>query len=312
MRTITERNLRTVDLNLLVVFDALMTERNVTRAAARNGLSQPVVSKALNRLRHLFDDPLFIRRDRCMEPTPRAVELSGPIHGALADISRTLVSQSAFNPAGITATATIATIDFYQISLIPALIRRLRKDAPGVHLQLKSSDRFSQHESLESGEIDIAIGPVGAMKDDLRASPLWRDHLTTLMAADHPLANDLTIETFASAAHVVDAGHVRITPDGYVTSIVDAILAASGLKRRIAVVLPNSAGIPYVVAATDLIATLPSRVIRDLAPIQNVRILPAPFPAVEVCPHMLWHIRTQNAPLQIWLRAVIADIARAM
>ena len=90
MDVIAERNLRTVDLNLLVVFDALMAERNVTRAAERNGLSQPAVSKALNRLRYLFDDPLFVRHDRGMEPTARARELAGPIHGALADISRTL------------------------------------------------------------------------------------------------------------------------------------------------------------------------------------------------------------------------------
>jgi DNA-binding transcriptional LysR family regulator len=87
MPVIAERNLRSVDLNLLVVFDTLMAERNVTRAAARNGLTQPAVSKALNRLRHLFDDPLFVRQDRAMEPTARALELAAPIHGALAEIS---------------------------------------------------------------------------------------------------------------------------------------------------------------------------------------------------------------------------------
>src|SRR5271165_2708468 len=98
MPAIAERNLRSVDLNLLVVFDTLMIERNVTRAAARNGLSQPAVSKALNRLRGMFDDPLFVRRDRAMEPTARALELAGPIHGALADISRTLAPSDAFDP----------------------------------------------------------------------------------------------------------------------------------------------------------------------------------------------------------------------
>ncbi len=309
MRTITERNLRGVDLNLLVVFDALMAERNVTKAAVRNGLSQPAVSKALNRLRHLFDDPLFVRRDRCMEPTPRAIELAGPIHGALTNISRTLASPIAFDPAGVSATVTIATIDFYQTTLLPALIRRLRQKAPGILLQLKSSDRFCQYKSLESGEIDIAIGPMGSMREDLQAVPLWKDNLMTLASADHPIARNLTIEAFAAAAHVVDAGHVRITPDGQVTSIVDAILAASGLRRHIAAVLPNSAGIPYVVAATDLIATLPNRAVRDLAVPKNLCILPAPFPAVEVSPHMIWHVRTENAPLLLWMRSAIAEIA---
>jgi DNA-binding transcriptional LysR family regulator len=309
MSTITERNLRSVDLNLLVVFDALMAERNVTRAAVRNGLSQPAVSKALNRLRCLFGDPLFIRRDRCMEPTLRAIELSGPIHGALANISRTLASPIAFNPAEISATVTIATIDLYQNSLLPALIGRLRREAPGLHLQLKAGDRFCQYESLEAGEIDIAIGPVGKAKETLRTLPLWKDRLTTLVAAGNPVAENLTLESFAAGAHVADAGHVRISPDGHVTSVVDAILAASGLRREIAVVLPGSAGIPFVVAATDLIATLPSRVVRDLTPIANVLLLPAPFPALEVSPHLLWHTRSETVPMHVWLRSVIVEIS---
>src|SRR6266851_4314879 len=135
MDVIAERNLRSVDLNLLVVFDALMAERNVTRAAERNGLSQPAVSKALNRLRFLFDDPLFVRRDRAMEPTARALELAGPIHGALADISRTLTLPGAFDPATVSAIVKIATIDLYHTSLLPCLIQYLRRHAPHIDLQ---------------------------------------------------------------------------------------------------------------------------------------------------------------------------------
>src|SRR6201986_5425816 len=128
-RSLAERNLRSVDLNLLVVFDALMSERNVTRAAARNGLSQPAVSKALNRLRFMFDDPLFVRRDLAMEPTARAIELAAPIHGALADISRTLTLRAAFEPSTVKATVKIATIDLYHTKLLPSLVRRLRQQA---------------------------------------------------------------------------------------------------------------------------------------------------------------------------------------
>jgi DNA-binding transcriptional LysR family regulator len=126
MDVIAERNLRSVDLNLLVVFDALITERNVTRAAARNGLSQPAVSKALNRLRYLFDDPLFVLRDRAMEPTARARYLAGPIRGALADISRTLALPDEFDPATIRATVKIGTNDLSHTSLLPAGHDRLR------------------------------------------------------------------------------------------------------------------------------------------------------------------------------------------
>src|SRR5271163_4812200 len=148
MDVIAERNLRSVDLNLLVVFDALITERNVTRAAARNGLSQPAVSKALNRLRYLFDDPLFVRRDRAMEPTARALELAGPIHGALADISRTLTLPAALDLSAATATVKIATIDLYHTKPLPSLVQHLRQHAPVVDLQVRATDCLHLREQL--------------------------------------------------------------------------------------------------------------------------------------------------------------------
>src|SRR5580692_1429812 len=266
MHVISERNLSSVDLNLLVAFDSLMAERNVTRAAERNGLTQPAVSKALNRLRYLFDDPLFVRRDRAMEPTARALELAGPIRGALADISRTLTLPATFDPATVRATVKIATMDLYHTNLLPALIRHLRRHAPGVDLQVRANDCYRLHEPM-------------------------------------------SIESYAAAAHLVDAGHVQVSADGVGTSVVDAILAARGLRRRIVLVLPSSAGVPFGVAATDLIATLPSRIVKGLVPMANVRMLTPPLPEVEVSPHMFWHRRTYADPLQIWLRTMIREIA---
>jgi DNA-binding transcriptional LysR family regulator len=312
MTVIAERNLRSVDLNLLVVFDALMAERNVTRAAERNGLSQPAVSKALNRLRYLFDDPLFVRRDRGMEPTARARELAGPIHGALADISRTLTSPGVFEPSTVKVTIKIATIDLYHTKLLPSLVRRLRQQAPQVDLQVRANDCSHLHEQLAAGEIDIAFAPLGSKAAELCAEPLWNDRLVTLVGVDNPLQEPLSIETYAAAAHLVDAGHVQVSPDGIGTSVVDAILAARGLRRRIALVLPNSTGIPFVVAATDLIATLPNRIVKGLLPMWNVRMLTPPLPDIEVSPHMFWHRRTEAEPLQVWLRAAIREIAAAI
>jgi DNA-binding transcriptional LysR family regulator len=309
MDVIAERNLRSVDLNLLVVFDALITERNVTRAAARNGLSQPAVSKALNRLRYLFHDPLFVRRDRAMEPTARALELAGPIHGALADISRTLTLPTAFDPATVTATVKIATIDLYHTNLLSALVRHLRRHAPGVDLQVRANDCSRLHERLAAGETDIAFAPLGTRTGEISAEPLWNDRLVMLVGRDNPLTEPVSIESYAAAGHLVDAGHVQVSVEGVGTSVVDAILAARGLRRRIVLVLPNSAGVPFVVAATDLIATLPSRIVKGLPAVPDIRVLTPPFPDVEVCPHMFWHRRTQNDPLQVWLRSVIREIA---
>lgn len=309
MAVIAERNLRSVDLNLLVVFDALMAERNVTRVAKHNGLSQPAVSKALNRLRFLFDDPLFVRRDRSMEPTARARELAGPIHGALADISRTLTSPAEFEPSSATATIKIATIDLYHTKLLPLLVQYLRQHAPLVDLQVRTNDCSHLHEQLAAGEIDIAFAPLSGKIAELSAEPLWNDRLVTLVGVNHPLREPMSIEAYAAAAHLVDAGHVQMSPDGVGTSVVDAILAARGLRRRIALVLPNSTGIPFVVAATDLIATLPSRIVKGFLPMCDVRTLKPPLPDLEVSPHMFWHRRTDADPLQMWLRAAIRHIA---
>jgi DNA-binding transcriptional LysR family regulator len=304
MHVISERNLSSIDLNLLVAFDSLMAERNVTRAAERNGLTQPAVSKALNRLRYLFDDPLFVRRDRSMEPTARALELAGPICGALAAISRTLTLPSAFDPATVRA-----TIDLYHMNLLPALVRHLRRYAPGVDMQVRANDCSSLRERLADGEIDLAFAPLGSKTGDLTAEPLWSDQLVTLVGPNNRLPDSMGLEAYAAAEHVVDAGHVQVSPDGVGTSVVDAILSARGLRRRIVLALPSSAGIPFVVAETDLIATLPSRIVKGLCPVPNIRILNPPLPGVEVSPQMFWHRRTDADPLQMWLRAAIRDIA---
>ena len=309
MQVISERNLRSVDLNLLVAFDALIAERNVTRAAARNGLSQPAVSKALNRLRFLFDDPLFVRRNHAMEPTARALELAGPIHGALAAISRTLTRGTAFDPAAVRATVKIATIDLYHTSLLPSLVRHLRQHAPGIDLQIRANDCSFLYEQLAEGEIDLAFAPLGTRTAELNAEPLWSDRLVTLVGPNSALPDTMSIEDYAAAGHLVDAGHVQVSPNGVGNSVVDAILAARGLRRRIVLVLPNSAGIPFVVAATDLIATLPSRIVKGLPPVPNIRVFNPPLPGVEVSPHMFWHRRADADPLQMWLRATIRDIA---
>lgn len=309
MQGMTERNLRGVNLNLLVAFDALMAERNVTRAAQNNGLSQSAMSKALNRLRHLLEDRLFELRDGRMEPTPRAMELAGPIHGALSEISRTLKLAGAFDPRQVVGTLRIATIDLHQTTLLPALVSRLRRDAPGLDLRLQAIERHRLHDQLGSGELDLAIAPILAETPGLRAEPLWNDRLVTLIGANNPLSLPMSIEAFADAIHVVDAGHVQVAGDGKGSSLVDSILAARGLRRRIAVVLPSSAGIPFVVAATDLIATLPSRIVKDWTAIPGLRVVPAPLPPVEVSPHIFWHPRTQDLPLCAWLRALIKEKA---
>ncbi len=165
---------------------------------------------------------------------------------------------------------------------------------------------------LAGGELDLAIAPALSGTRDLRAEPLWTNHLITLISMDNPIRLPMTLDSFPAAAHVVDADHVQVTADGQEISVVDSILAARGLRRRIAVVLPNSAGIPFVVAATNLVATLPRRITKDLAMIPELRVVPAPLPPVEVSPHLIWRPRTQNSLLRAWLRGMIKGIAAGL
>jgi DNA-binding transcriptional LysR family regulator len=300
-----------VDLNLLVAFDALALERNVTRAAARIGLSQPALSKALNRLRHMFEDPLFVRRAGRMEPTPRALDLVTPIRSALADISRTL-TPPAFVPAEATGTVKIAVVDRYEIALLPLLIQRLHTEAPAVAIRVRTIDRLRLREQLASGEVDIAIAPLGDDDTGLRTERLWCDHLLTLVAETNPLAQRMTAADFAAAGHIVDAGLVQVADDGTGNSVVDAMLASRGLRRRVAVVLPSLSSAPPLVASTDLVATLPSKIARALGPMPGVRILEPPLPLLEVTSHMIWHPRSDSLPLQTWLRVLITETAAAL
>jgi DNA-binding transcriptional LysR family regulator len=302
----TERNLRSVDLNLLVVFDALMVERSVTRAAEKNGLSQPAVSKALNRLRHLFADPLFVRHDRAMEPTDRAKVLAGPIHAALSDISRTLTN-AAFDPSRVKGRVQIASIDVYHMPLISQLVCRLRALAPGLDLHVHALDNSRVRQHLASGEVGLAFCPFDARVKDFHSLRLWSDRLVTLTSKRSGVKS-LTPEQFAACPHVVDAGHVHIKDDGSVSSVVDALLGARGLTRHIALVLPTAAGLPYMVASTDLIATLPSKIAGVLAAQSEVNLIPCPF-EVEVTPHMIWHAQTDTDPLLSWVRQIAGEIA---
>lgn len=306
MEHIAERNLRSVDLNLLVIFDALMAEKNLTKVGERHGLSQPAVSKALSRLRHVFSDPLFIRCDRAMEPTQRARELAGPISVALNGISSTL-ARNVFDPSRSQARLRFASIDVYHTALIPSLVKELRQQAPRLSLHFCALDSASIFNELSAGKVDLAFSAVGSVPPGFHSMPLWRDQLITLVGErfwDRPLTADI----FASASHVVDAGHVHVSPDGLGSSVVDAMMAARGLKRHIALVLPTAAGLPHIVASTDLIATLPMRIAEGLGPTQGVRVHPLPFD-VQVTPHLVWHERSQLDPLQDWLRGLVKKIA---
>lgn len=268
-------NLASVDLNLLVAFEALMEERHVTRAAERIGLAQPSMSSALRRLRVLFADELFLRTGAGMQPTEKALTLARPIREALLQIRSVLAPEQSFDPAAARRRITLAATDYGDLVLVPELTRLLRLEAPGIDVVVRPlTDATAALAKLERGELDALIG--GHLPDSPRCvrHRLYQERFVCIRDTTHAERSEhLSLEDYASLPHALFSA---VGGDG-LPSVVDALLARHGLKRRVAVTLAHVVAIPFAVAGTDLVATMAERVARRLAPVAGVAIVPPPF-----------------------------------
>jgi len=251
-----EIDLSRVDLNLLVVFEALLCERHVGRAATRLSLSQSAASHALGRLRVLFDDPLFVRNPRGIEPTPRGRELAQPISGALNQMRAALNPKASFDPARLRRVFTVATHDYAMAVLMPSLIAALRDQAPGVDLRCVTVHPGKVIEGLDRGELDFALGGfVGVHAERISRTQLFTDKFVGVARRKHPLLRKgrMTLDDFLSVPHVVmaSAGTDRVD--------IDEALALRGLSRRVAVTTPSFLALPFIVEQADVIGVLPQR-----------------------------------------------------
>jgi DNA-binding transcriptional LysR family regulator len=293
------------DLNLLKAFDALYAERHVTRAGQRIGLSQPAMSGALTRLREVFDDELFVRSPTGMQPTPRADDLAGPISSSLR-LMRSLLQEDGFDPATADHIVTIAMTDYAAFVLLPPLMRRLAVAAPRLDVRVRGI--FGKDEVLDlldSGDASLAVSvPVDASARIL-TRPLLREGFACISRPGHPaFAEGADIEAFATASHLL------VSPEGDRAGLVDRKLASLGLARRVVLSLPQFLVAPFVVADTDLIATLASRVARRFAAANLGITVHAPPIALSDWPlAMMWHCRVDDHSATVWLRNCIAEIA---
>ncbi|WP_260599939.1 LysR family transcriptional regulator [Sphingomonas endolithica] len=293
------------DLNLLKAFDALYAERHVTRAGHRIGLSQSAMSGALTRLREIFDDELFVRSPTGMHPTPHADDLAGPISAALR-LMRGVLQDDSFDPATAVQIVTIAMTDYAAFVLLPPLLARLAVEAPRLDVQVRGI--FGKDEVvnlLDSGEANLAISvPVdGSARILTRA--LLRESFACIARPGHSaFAEGAGLEAFAGAPHLL------VSPEGDRAGLVDRKLAALGLERRVVLSLPQFLVAPFVVAETNLIATLASRVARRFAAANLGIVVHEPPIALSDWPlAMMWHRRVDDHPATVWLRDCIAGIA---
>jgi DNA-binding transcriptional LysR family regulator len=301
-------NISGADLNLLMVFHSLMTERSVTRAAAKVGLSQPALSNALKRLRDLFGDKLFVKGRKAMVPTPRALELAPDVDAAIACV-RTIFQQPEFRPESTKRVFRLATTDEIEMLLLPALVKRLNRVAPGISMncsRLPGIFKLPQSD-LQSGALDFAIGAFPqpqALAPDLFSRGLYETSIVCIARKGHPVVKrGLSLSQFCKLAHVA-----TFYP-GEGPGLIDRILAEQGHKRNVNLSLPHWLPLPFVVVKSDLIATVPElfgRAVTRFLPLLCLKC-PISIPPLQVS--LAWHARTHESASHRWFRNLIVDIS---
>jgi DNA-binding transcriptional LysR family regulator len=292
-----------IDLNLLRVFDAVLRERGVTRAAARLGLTQPAVSNALARLRALFGDALFVRTPAGMDATPFARGVAEPVRQALALLESALAHGPGFEPATSTRAFRFYMSDLGQVEFLPPLVERVQGVAPGVRLEAVASDLEHISDALGAGALDLAVGFLPALGPPVQRHALFRDPYVCLMRADHPgIEKKLTKKKF------LEASHVLVTYRGGGHRVIEEALERAGVARRIALRVPHFTVVPMVLERTDLILTLPARVARVYERRGNFRSLPPPVPIPQAEVAVYWHERFEADPGNRWLREQIVEL----
>lgn len=301
-------NLRTVDLNLLVALDALLTEGHVTRAANRIGLSQPAMSNALGRLRQVFRDDLLVRTAAGMQPTAHAEALREPLRLVLRQIEGVLESSGSFQPARATTTLALRLSDLLAYQILPPLLDEIGRTAPGITLDILHLAPTPTVDALERDEVQAAISMSLEHSSSIRSEPLLADRMVCVMRRGHPLARrTLTMERFMAASHL----RVSMSPTDL--RFVDDVLRQTGLTRRVAVNVPHWLLVPHVLRRTDLLSVMPERFAAAIGGDDLVR-KKLPFSSSPFEWRLYRHRRHDRNPAVAWicerLIEVSAELAR--
>ena len=299
-------DIRSIDMNLLVVFDAMIEHRSVTRAAEAIGLSQPAMSAAVSRLRGWFDDPLFVKTGAEMKATPRALALAKPVRSVIDTIKGEILQRSGFDPAKTDRTFTIITPDIGEVNFLPRLLARIAETAPGAKLRAISKSRPAAAEALEAGAAELAIGyfpdlhRAGFFRQKLFDSP----HVCIVRAAHPGVGAKLTLKQYMALSHVV------VQPEGR-EHVFELFLRQRGIKRRVLLELSHFMSLLPVIESSDLIATVPSDLAAVCSRYGNIRRVEVPIKSPVIAVHQFWHRRFHKDPANIWMRGVVQSLFAA-
>ncbi|MBB4051340.1 DNA-binding transcriptional LysR family regulator [Devosia subaequoris] len=302
-------NWAAVDLNLLRVFDAMMLELNTTRAGDRVGLSQPAVSSALGRLRHITGDVLFVREGNRMVPTARAEQLAEPIRAALRGIEEALGRIASFEPATARRAFRILGSDYFSTLLMPGLARAVRESAPGITIQMLDYPSSAVARLLSDGAVDVAVDSKSEMPDWVASHRLFRSRMVSIVRRDHPVVAHSGLRPGERIPEDLFCmlPHVLMSMDGSLTGTVDHALKQQGLSRAIAVTVPHFHAVALAVAEAGLIGNLPIHFAERVAPLLDLDIYELPFPPPPVDVMLYWHSRHGPDAAHAWLRDMIGQ-----
>lgn len=290
-----------VDLNLLRVLDAVLEQGSVSQAARRLGMSQSAVSHALARLRSAVGDELVIRSGNRMRATARGEALRERVRGALQALDAALQPVS-FVPGQAQRTFRLGMVDYASLLMLPVLAARLSQQAPGVQIRVPPTEG-GLVDALVQDRIDLALGVFGDEIDrsDLFAQTLWDDHLVCVLRVGHPALSCWGLASF------LDLLHLQISPGGRPGGPLDDRLAALGHQRRVLIAAPHFLALPFAVASSDVVSTIPSRIAARLAPALGLAIVPVPLDVSGFSIQVLWHRRSLDDAGHQWLRSLIQE-----
>ncbi|MGH2468599.1 MAG: LysR family transcriptional regulator, partial [Chloroflexota bacterium] len=313
MPAIVPLNLAQMDMNLLVALDALLNERNVTRAGQRIGLSQPAMSNALQRLRRLLHDELMVRVGRRYELTAEGQALIEPLRHALQQVSDLLEERPTFDPEAAEREFTVATSDYVAAVVVRPLLRRLAAEAPGVRLRLEPL-QGNLSDLLRNGRLDLAILPTDSPNQqqtlDLPHETILCDSWVCVAWSDNrAIGQKLTRETFESLPHIVDLLGGSQTP---INSYLGRRLAAVGIERKYITSVDNFVLMPFLIEGTPALAVLQRRLAEWLCHSAALRILPLPFDIPDLIDGIYWSPRHTADPAHIWLRSLFRETAAGL
>ena len=296
--------LRNIDLNLLVVLDALLTEKHVTRTGVRLHLSQPAISHSLNKLRLLLGDPLLIRQGNEVVLSALAQNLQAPLKAVLGQIETLLGQSIDFVPGDSQRTFRVAMSDYGAAIVLPKLLVQLRKLAPDTSLVVIQDSRLGMLEQIEQGKIDLAVGVFAALAADISCDVLFEETFTCLLnRRSLPDSGVLDLDSYLARPHLL------VSMDGNTQGEVDNVLRAQGLQRRVAVNVPHWGTAPGMIADTDLILTVATRTLDNVPLGDTLVAMPPPLTVAPFNYVQVWHQRFNQDPAHRWLRELVKQVS---